>query len=145
MNTYEQLTGRWLKDDVLLGYGYSGKGPDKNNPASEGKEGLGPIPCGHYKIVGPIYDDPKLGRDVLKLMPDIETAKRIVALGRDPWSFRLHGDSFTHPGAASDGCIIQPHDVRISAYNNIATDPDLEVVSGFENRDTDNSTQSTAV
>jgi hypothetical protein len=144
MHRYEQVTGRWYNGArTLLGRGYSGRGPDKNNPASEGKEGLGPIPRGRYTIVGPLYYDLKLGRDVLKLIPHEQTAKRISAMGREPFTFRLHGDNYKMPGEASDGCIIEDHNVRLAIAAD--TDDQLEVVSGLENSDTDRPARPTAV
>lgn len=137
---YEQLTGK-LRDasDTVIGIGYSGKGDDKNNPASEGKEGFGPIPCGHYTITGGPngvpYDSPGHGPFVMHLVPDDETRARILSLGRDPGSFLMHGDKIGALGTASEGCIIQSRGVREKVWGDNAVDPYLQVVSGQEGLD----------
>lgn len=102
--TYEQTTGRMSHDGVLVGTGYSGRGSGKDNPEMEDVVGVGPIPRGQWHI-GPAYDHPHLGPVVMNLTPVGHDAH-----GRS--AFRIHGDSIAHPGEASDGCIIQGHDVR---------------------------------
>lgn len=86
---------------------YSGIGEGKNNPDMEMDVGVGPTPRGIYKF-GPVYDDPTgLGRLVMHLDPLPGTN----TFGRS--AFRIHGDSIEHPGQASHGCIIVPHDLRV--------------------------------
>lgn len=129
MYTYEITTGKWINDaGTVLGIGYSGKGPDKNNPASEGLRAEGPIPQGRYQIEGPPEDTHDHGPFVLVLAPDEATRQHILELGRDPDSFRLHGDSIPHPGGASEGCIIQSRDVREGVWAAIAAENWVEVV-----------------
>lgn len=102
--TYEQSTGRMLHDGAEIGVGYSGRGDGKNNPDMEDVQGVGPIPRGQWRI-GAAYQHPHLGPVVMNLDP----------MGFNPYgrsAFRIHGDSISHPGEASDGCIILPRPVR---------------------------------
>jgi len=126
--TYEQSTGR-LYDDAgqVQGRGYSGQPPHTNKPEDEGLEGKGPIPCGKWFVTGVQYDNPKLGPFVLILEPDDATRSRVAALGRDPSSFRMHGERLEPPaGFASDGCIIQVRLVREMVYN--SPDKQIDVI-----------------
>lgn len=130
---YKQVSGEWWgPDQALWGKGYSGKDSDKNNPASQGKLAEGPIPEGHYTIVGPPLNTAEHGPYVLRLIPDEKTKAFIVSLGRDPLSFLLHGDSIPHPGGASEGCIIQQRAVRERVWAANDVDAVLEVVSGYD-------------
>ena len=137
--TYEQLTGKLFDSSgAVIGIGYSGAMPaGKNNPAMEGVEGIGPIPCGQYKIVGPPIDTAHHGPFVLHLIPDDATHTRILTLGRDPLSFLMHGDKIGAPGTASEGCIIMSRGVRDQVWAANATDPYLQVISGIINSDID--------
>ena len=119
MNTYEQLTGRWLRDGALLSTGYSGHGAGLNNPAMQNVEGVGPIPRGRYTI-GPARDDAHLGPLVMRLIPD--PGNQMF----DRSAFDLHGDNPQMNHTASDGCIIMGHDLR--AIIAIGTDRALTVV-----------------
>jgi hypothetical protein len=127
--TYQQNSGR-LSDPngALQGVGYSGQPPHTNAPADEGLEGLGPIPRGIWTKKSVEWDNPKLGPFVIVLEPDETTRARIVTLGRDPDSFRMHGERLppAPPGFASDGCIVQIRQVRENFWN--SPDPVLEVV-----------------
>lgn len=120
---YSQLTGRMYDlDGDLKGVGYSGKGKGKNNPALQEVAFVGPIPCGFYTIGAP-FDSAKHGPYCLPLIPD----KDNQMFGRS--EFLIHGDAFDHPGAASEGCIIQARDVREMIHK--SGDNRLQVVSGL--------------
>lgn len=100
---------------------YSGLAEAKNNPAMVSVPNAGATPPGKYRI-GKGYDDPGgLGVLVMALepLPGTDT------FGRD--AFRIHGDSASHPGAASHGCIIAPHSLRLSI--NASQDRILEVMA----------------
>ena len=127
MLKYEQSTGKLFDaTGKLLGTGYSGKDPHKNNPAAEGIEDLGPIPRGVYKLTAMEETTAEHGPYVIVLAPDDATRAKILALNRQPDTFRIHGNSLLHPGAASAGCVIQPRPVRVQIWT--GTDHDLEVV-----------------
>jgi hypothetical protein len=78
---------------------YSGYGSHKNKPEDECLAGLGPIPRGVWRIVR--WDDHhgSKGPTVAVLAPVGHDAH-----GRS--GFLIHGDSGSHPGAASSGCIV---------------------------------------
>jgi hypothetical protein len=122
---YRQRTGELSKDGHFVSSGYSGKGRGKNNPALEGVKGVGPIPTGFYKIGSP-YNSKRVGPFALPLEPvdnkmGDDTHERT---GRG--AFRMHGDSVSHPGEASNGCIIMPRVIRERVYK--SKDVDLKVV-----------------
>lgn len=124
MWTYVQRTGAMLDDkDKVLALGYSGKGPDKNNPDSQAKKNLGPLPCGKYHILPPV-DTMTHGPFVLWLTPDPANDM----LGRS--AFGIHGDSIVDPGAASEGCIILPRFARERMAE--SGDTDLQVVADLD-------------
>lgn len=130
---YEQQTGKlWDSSDAVIGIGYSGAPEGKNNPAMEGVENVGPIPCGKYTIKGPPWNSDKHGPYCLRLAPDDETRARILSLGRDPNSFLMHGDKIGALGTASEGCIILDKGTREAVWAANATDPYLTVVSGIQ-------------
>lgn len=104
-----------------MAVGYAGKGPDRNNPADESVKGFGPLPCGKYKIQKPAVDTDTHGPCVLWLIPDPANDM----LGRS--GFGIHGDSFTHWGQASEGCIVMPKFARERI--NEDPDDDLEVIA----------------
>lgn len=120
---YQQLTGRMLYNDEVVGIGYSGHADGVNNPAMQSLPFVGPLPCGIYTM-GPIVDHPDLGPATIILVPDPSNEM----FDRD--EFRIHGDSVAHAGLrmASDGCIILPRDVRETIWN--SGDRMLQVVSG---------------
>lgn len=99
---YEQTTGRLLDvEGALLAQCYSGLGPSKNVPGDQGKIGQGPIPQGVYTLSGP--EDLKGGLHgpfVIRLTP----ASSNKMFGRE--GFLIHGDSISHAGTASHGCIV---------------------------------------
>jgi hypothetical protein len=123
MWTYIQSTGDMLDGNGnVLATGYSGKGPDKNNPAMESVRGLGPIPVGIYNMELPPVDTETHGPCVIWLTPDPSNDM----LGRS--GFGIHGDSFTHMGQASEGCIILP---RFARERMAEIGGQVQVVSGL--------------
>lgn len=120
MWVYGVSKGELIRNDgMIIAHGYSGFGVDKNNPDSERKAGLGPIPRGLYRI-GEISDNDMHGPMAFHLWPlhDVEV------FGRS--GFLCHGDSKESPGAASHGCIILNRAAREEMYN--STDKLLEVI-----------------
>jgi len=115
---YHQKSGELFYNGEFVKTGYSGKGAGKNNPELEDTPKVGPIPCGHYSI-GPAFTHASKGPVVMRLTPVGHDA-----CGRT--GFLIHGDSRSHPGTASEGCIILERAIRES----IATSQDtaLEVV-----------------
>lgn len=85
--------GKWLCT------GYSGFGQGRNNPTLQNVPDVGPLPRGVYTI-GSAENGTQLGPDALPLMPDAANEM----FGRS--GFFVHGDSLSHPGCASHGCII---------------------------------------
>ena len=118
--TYRQSSGVLMNPaGAIMGTGYSGQPPHTNVPADEVLEGLGPIPCGNWTMVS-LEQSPKLGPDVIVLEPDAETRARILAMPRDPDSFRIHGErEEPPPGFASDGCIILTHTCRMLCWQSV--------------------------
>ena len=120
MWTYRVETGQLFDaDDRLAGTGYSGAGEGKNNPAFEQVHDVGPLPRGFYSI-GAAYNSPERGPLVMPLTAIGGTRE----FGRG--GFLMHGDSVTHPGQASLGCIVMPHDVRLAVSQ--SEDRALQVV-----------------
>jgi hypothetical protein len=117
--TYKQSTGQFFKNGALaqINRGYSGKSVHKNRPASQAVPNQGPIPRGAWVIGG--YTSSK-GPLTITLTPKPETN----TFGRT--NFRIHGDSITNPGNASEGCIV----LEFRTRQNIAcsSDLDLEVI-----------------
>lgn len=108
---YEQRTGRLFTDEgELLGTGYAGKGEGKNNPDMQATPFIGPLPAGWYTR-GAAYTHEHLGPITMNLTPD----EGNEMFGRN--LFRIHGDAIADPGNASDGCIVQDHDVRMRVSN----------------------------
>jgi len=100
---YEQATGRMLIKENgqydTIGVGYSGslsKG-GRNDPSKQCVRDIGPIPRGVYRIGPP---GPGPSPYSLRLTPDPSNDM----CGRS--GFLIHGDSVSHPGDASEGCII---------------------------------------
>lgn len=119
--TYSQKTGELQQDGKPVATGYSGAGDGKNNPAMENVHNVGPIPQGHWSIVGPPVNTAEHGPYVLSLKPSADTP----TFGRD--GFLLHGDSKETPGCASQGCIVMPRAVREQVWK--SNDRDLNVVA----------------
>jgi hypothetical protein len=105
MMLYSQRTGAFTLGGKVIGYGYAGNGPDKNEPRSQGKKGHGPLPQHQYKLTT-VKDSPRTGPFTIVLEP----VGSGDMLGRG--DFRIHGDSIKAPGTASDGCIILPRNLR---------------------------------
>lgn len=135
MWTWETISGKVYNGaSILEGIGYSGgacgaRRDAVNNPADYGIVGVGPLPAGLYShgVLIPLH--PRLGENVIPLVPDDATRAKIIALGRDPNSFYWHGDDVNKPGqrAASDGCLVSSPDVRLEWYR--GNDPYLQVVA----------------
>ena len=100
---YEQATGRMsLREQGaldLIGVAYSGSlsGGGRNDPTKQNVADIGPLPRGLYTIGAPIRGPSPYS---LPLKPD----PRNQMFGRS--AFLIHGDSLSHPGNASEGCII---------------------------------------
>lgn len=103
MWTYSQRTGKLHRNGLLIGEGYAGTGPGRNNPDMQDVPRVGPLPRGVYKI-GPAYHHPKLGPICMNLdpLPGTEMYGRSL--------FRIHGNNKAND--ASLGCIIQGPAVR---------------------------------
>jgi len=100
---YAQATGKFTLDGKELTTGYSGHGEGKNNPAMENVRGVGPIPAGLWRISKP--REYKEMKDCFDLEP----------IGHDAHGrteFLIHGDSKTHPGSRSIGCIVLDQPTR---------------------------------
>lgn len=123
MWTYVQSDGRMFdRRGTLLAVGYSGKGAGKNNVDLQFQHNVGPIPEGIYAIEPPV-DTTAHGPFVLWLDPDPGND-----MGIPPRSgFGIHGDSYTHPGDASDGCIILPRFARERIWE--SGDTKLQVIA----------------
>lgn len=106
---------------AIVAVGYAGSPEGKNNPAKQDVAMVGPLPQGRYTVGEPSLDHPKLGPLALPLTPHHENQM----FGRG--GFFIHADSITHPGAASEGCIVMPKHARemIAA----SPDKDLEVTA----------------
>ena len=121
MWTYEQLTGRILQDNQLVGVGYAGSPQGKNNPDKQEVSQVGPLPRGTYTISAP-QNSPHTGPYTLDLTPDPGNQM----FGRA--DFRIHGDSIEHPGTASEGCVITARSIREHIWT--SGDHELQVVRG---------------
>ena len=125
--TYEQATGNLISPlgiKVATGYagGNCGNNPEGvNNPDAQDQHSIGPLPQGTYTAVS-IEDSPKLGPFALVLEPD--PANEMFGRG----DFRMHGDSITHPGCASEGCVIMPRNIRENVW--ASNDHVINVVAG---------------
>lgn len=137
---YQQSTGIMVnpaRDSSDTGL-YSGQPPHVNDGSAEKIHGIGPIPCGGY-LMGKAYDHPRLGKNVIPLLPDPKWKwDGEPAHGRT--EFFIHGDTSedlspsAHPEIplpilerkASHGCIVAGSVLR-SAYA-VSPDRKLEVV-----------------
>ena len=116
---YVQSTGELSHNGRRRATGYSGYGTGKNNPADEAVHEFGPIPRGHYRLGHP-HASSNTGPFVMDLTPVGHDA-----LGRR--FLEIHGDSRTHPGRASGGCIVvSPLEIRHRIWD--SGDHDLDVV-----------------
>lgn len=115
---YQQSTGNFYdENNTLLEKGYSGKDPHKDNPDSQGVANYGPIPRGRWRIGA--HTNSK-GPYTIILTPEPGTN----TFGRS--AFRIHGDSISNPGNASQGCIILKQVNRLKVIG--SSDRILEVV-----------------
>lgn len=106
-------TGR----DWLLGEGWAGNdsragvNPDhiqgRNNPDAQDQKCIGPLPRWGYTVGAPITH-PHLGPLAFPLTPDPDPNGEMCGRG----DFFIHGAGGADPANSSEGCIIQPHDVR---------------------------------
>lgn len=109
---YRQQSGDVYHNGNYVATGYSGIGAGRNNPDMQERSGLieaGPIPRGNYRIGHP-RRSARTGPHVLDLTPVGHNAE-----GRN--AFQIHGDSTSHPGRASTGCIILPRAIREQISN----------------------------
>lgn len=119
MWVYSQSTGSLRHDDALTAVTcYSGAGDCKNQPDAQDQHGKGPIPRGRYQMCQPVNSEH--GPYSIPLAPDFDNQM----FGRS--GFLIHGDSITHPGRASKGCIVAPRSVREEMW--VSGDRILEVV-----------------
>lgn len=116
---YHQSNGKLYHDGKYIAKGDSGKGNDRDQPGSESHVGSGPIPRGKYSIQAP-HLSPYTGPKSLRLIPHRGTRTH----GRS--GFLIHGDSLTHPGHASNGCIVLGPQLRERIWN--SGDHELEVL-----------------
>jgi hypothetical protein len=103
---YQQSTGEFTRNGVLLAMGYSGNGAGMNNPAMQDQVNLGPIPQGVYTIE-PAHDDDVVGPVAMNLVPD--AGNQMFCRG----GFLIHGDNATEEHSASEGCIILDRYARV--------------------------------
>lgn len=106
--TYSQSAGRISRESDPAAYPlcYSGCGPGKNNPQLQGAHNVGPIPQGQYTIGEPVLKTATHGPYVLPLTPSPNN----VMWGRS--GFLMHSDSQSHPGEASQGCVVCAQSLR---------------------------------
>lgn len=113
MIVYSQKSGELRKfaSNKLIGSGYAGAGSGKNNPAAETQKAIGPIPRGFWRIAAP-YNSARTGPYTIPVykLDDIPSDDVDAITGRS--AFRIHGDSASRPGTASEGCIILSRPVR---------------------------------
>ena len=117
--TYRQRSGELLFDGHKVSVGYSGRGENQNNPASQCIVGEGPIPRGWYTVGRP-FNDLHMGPFVLGLEPHPSNSMFCRS------QFYCHGDNASAPGTASRGCIILDRASRTALFR--SGDFRLEVV-----------------
>lgn len=95
---------------LIFSDGYSGNGKWKNDVASCNVKGHGPLPLGKYRMTQ-MFKSARTGPGAIRLEPFPDN----VMYGRG--DFEIHGESASHPGEASDGCIVKsPAAVRLACY-----------------------------
>jgi hypothetical protein len=99
---YHQRTGRLEHDELgIVGFGYSGHGEGKNNPAMQAVRSTGPLPVGDYTIGQPEDRPHHTGAYSMALAP----WPKNEMFGRS--AFYIHGDKIGQPpGLNSLGCIV---------------------------------------
>lgn len=107
--TYRQSTGELIFNGAVVATGYSGAGAGINNNAMQAERNTGPIPVGSYTVGAP-FTHPHAGPYTMRLTPRPGTN----TFGRA--GLMLHGDSRRHPGAASEGCIIENIGARMRVW-----------------------------
>lgn len=120
---YVVRTGRLFQNDAYKATGYSGIGVGKNNPHEQDKHNVGPIPVGAY-IIGRERETTETHGPVVMPLAPVAYSE---TFGRS--AFLIHGDSVSHPGEASHGCIIVPRPIRDEIAS--STDRLLIVLSGL--------------
>lgn len=108
---------------VIVGRGYAGQPPYKNDPGAQALHDKGPLPVGDYTIGAPFDSPGHLGPFVLALTPDDDTKMH----GRS--DFYIHDDSPKHPGFASHGCIVASFPIRTMVWGGEQGDHRLRVVA----------------
>lgn len=106
MYVFQQSTGNIYHQGQFRAQGYAGNGEGKNNPAMQNVPKVGPPPRGIYSQGDVVQHHPRVGEFAIPLIPDPANQME----GRS--EFFCHGDSFQHPGEASDGCIVAPRWLR---------------------------------
>ena len=102
---YHQQTGYLFHNEQYFATGYSGRGAGRNNPDMEDRRAndphaveAGPIPRGGYRIGVPFHSS-NTGLHAMRLTPIGHAAHGRTQL-------EIHGESGSHPGMASTGCIV---------------------------------------
>lgn len=102
---YSQTKGLITHNGQMVGTGYSGHGAGLNSHFMEADQGIGPIPCGQWKIIRWDAHHADKGPVVGVLEPVNHDAH-----GRS--GFLIHGDNPLANHTASHGCIVTPRVVR---------------------------------
>jgi len=128
--TYSQATGHLKCVDsgtgntVAEGNGYAGNGAGKNNPDMQGVPFVGPLPRGNYNI-GPTRNSPNTGP--ISIVLTYTGGTEPFPANRSPDMFRIHGDSKSDPGNASQGCIVIDPNTRKAISQNCGAGSTLAV------------------
>ena len=121
MWTYQQSTGKLQSPTgVITTFGWAGQREGKNNPVMQNVPKVGPLPQGLYTIGDP-HTSPNTGPYTMNLTPDPSNDM----FGRD--DFRIHGAAEEHPELSSEGCIVQPREIRENIWN--SGDSTIEVIA----------------
>ena len=118
--TYAQKSGVLTHNGKYIKTGYAGFGKGKFNPSMQCVRNVGPLTRGKYIMKELILKHPTCGEYVIRLEPDPSNNM----CGRS--GFLIHGDSRSHPGSASQGCIILFIKYRKDMWN--SGDKILEVI-----------------
>lgn len=119
--TFAQKSGVLTHNGKFIKTGYAGFGEGKFNPSMQCVRNVGPLPRGKYIMKALILKHQTCGEYVIRLEPDPGNNM----CGRS--GFLIHGDSKTHPGSASQGCIILTIKYRKDMWN--SGDKILEVIA----------------
>lgn len=96
--------------------GYAGKGMWRDDPGSCDQRGLGPLPCGQYRVAKPVHH-PRLGPIALRLDPLPGTEM----FGRS--GMYIHGDNAKGDKSASSGCIVVNRIARQAVASAVGVGP----------------------